>query len=236
MASTQNLTQTIVQKLGKDIVTEHYTPDQPFPIEAELCETFGASRSVLREAVKMLTAKGLLSARPRQGTRVQPEENWNLLDPDVLSWLLERQVSLSLLAEFAEMRVSIEPMAAKLAARHATDEQLAAIEQAVKRMEAAESGLDDPLDSDIAFHVAVLQASGNRFLHQFDQMISTALKFSIRFTNRLKGVRIASVADHRATYEAIKSGHHKKAAQLMEAMNQEALDMFRKAIAENKAA
>ncbi|MDM3870060.1 FadR/GntR family transcriptional regulator [Porticoccus sp. W117] len=234
MVSTQNLTQTIVQELGKDIVTERYTAEQPFPIEAELCETFDASRTVLREAVKMLTAKGLLSARPRQGTRVQPEEHWNLLDPDVLSWLLERKFSLPLLAEFAEMRLAIEPMAAGLAAQSASAEQLADIEKAVKRMEAAEAGLDDPLDSDIAFHVAVLNASGNRFLTQFHQMISTALKFSIRFTNSLKGVRIASVAAHRSTYEAIKSGHHKKAKQLMAAMNQEALDMFRKAIAKEQ--
>ncbi|MCV6603847.1 MAG: GntR family transcriptional regulator, partial [Porticoccaceae bacterium] len=77
--ASQNLTQSIVHELGKDIVTQRYCADQPFPIEAELSEKFGASRSVLREAVKMLTAKGLLSARPRQGTRVQPEENWNLL-------------------------------------------------------------------------------------------------------------------------------------------------------------
>ena len=124
MIHTQNLTQTIVQNLGKDIVTGRHTADQPFPIEAELCETYGASRSVLREAVKMLTAKGLLSARPRQGTRVQPEENWNLLDPDVLSWLLERKLSLPLLAEFAEMRLAVEPMAAHLAARSASKEHL----------------------------------------------------------------------------------------------------------------
>ena len=101
-------------------------------------------------------------------------------------------------------------------------------------MEAAEAGLDGPLDSDIAFHVAVLNASGNRFLTQFDQMISTAPKFSIRFTNRLKGVRIASVADHRATYQAIRAGRHKQAKKLMEAMNQEALDIFCSAIREEQ--
>ena len=230
MRVTRNLTQSIVENLGKSIVTREYTADQPFPIEAELCEHFEASRSVLREAVKILTSKGLLKARPRQGTRVQPEENWNLLDPDVLEWLLDRELSISLLAEFAEMRLAIEPMAAQLAAQNASEEQIDAIEAAVKRMEAAEDGEDDPLDSDIAFHIAVLEASGNRFLMQFDQMINTALKFSIRFTNRFKGVRIASVADHRATYKAIKNGHHKLASQKMADMNREALDMFYKAM------
>ena len=80
----QNLTKRITQDLGVAIVTGQYSTTNPFPIEAELCRQYGASRPVLREAVKMLTAKGLLSARPRHGTWVEPEERWNLLDPDVL--------------------------------------------------------------------------------------------------------------------------------------------------------
>src|SRR5688572_17468668 len=104
-ASTdRNLTYTIVEQLGQSIVTGTYSPKKSFPIEAQLCKQFSASRSVLREAVKMLTAKGLLAARPRQGTWVEPENEWNLLDPDVLRWLLERKFSLGLLAEITEMR------------------------------------------------------------------------------------------------------------------------------------
>jgi DNA-binding FadR family transcriptional regulator len=113
----QNLTYRIVQALGVAIVSGTYTVKNPFPIEAELCRQYGASRSVLREAVKMLTAKGLLSARPRQGTWVQPEEHWNLLDPDVLRWLMERKPSYALLREFALVRLAVEPKAAALAAR-----------------------------------------------------------------------------------------------------------------------
>ena len=87
----QNLTYGIAHELGVAIVTGVYSGDNPIPIEAELCRKYDASRPVLREAVKMLTAKGLLRARPRQGTWVQPEEHWNLLDPDVLRWLLQRK-------------------------------------------------------------------------------------------------------------------------------------------------
>ncbi|MEX0300670.1 MAG: FadR/GntR family transcriptional regulator, partial [Kordiimonas sp.] len=184
MARPQNLTTGIVQELGIAIVTGKYSPENPIPVEAALCEQFEASRSVLREAVKMLTAKGLLTARPRQGTRVEPEENWNLLDPDVLRWLLERKFSLKLLSEFAEIRLPIEPAAAWLAAQRASDEEVEAIESAIRRMEAAEVGDDDPLLSDIAFHVSILRASGNRFYIQFEDLIQTALTFSIRFTNR----------------------------------------------------
>jgi DNA-binding FadR family transcriptional regulator len=111
-ARGQNLTSSIVQDLGVAIVIGTYSERNPFPIEAELCRQFGASRSVLREAVKMLTAKGLLGARPRQGTWVQPEENWNLLDPDILGWLLERKFSPALLIEFTEIRLAMEPGAA----------------------------------------------------------------------------------------------------------------------------
>ena len=105
----RNLTYSIVQDLGVSIVTGTYSSTNPFPVEADLCTQYGASRSVLREAVKMLTAKGLLGARPRQGTWVQPEENWNLLDPDVLGWLLERKFSFALLIEFTQVRVAVEP-------------------------------------------------------------------------------------------------------------------------------
>jgi len=78
----RNLTYSIANSLGVAIVTGTYSADNPIPIEAELCRQFDASRTALREAVKMLTAKGLLGSRPRLGTWVQPEDQWNLLDPE----------------------------------------------------------------------------------------------------------------------------------------------------------
>jgi DNA-binding FadR family transcriptional regulator len=225
----QNLTHSIVQNLGVAIVTGTYSVKKPFPVEAELCKQYGASRSILREAVKMLTAKGLLGARPRQGTWVQPESNWNLLDPDVLRWLLERKFSYSLLIEFAQIRLAVEPKAAALAAAAADSEKKAEIKRALDRMIAAEHGDDDPLESDIAFHTAILRASGNRFYAQLPEMISTALQFSIRMTNRQKGVRLASVEDHEKVCNAIMAGDAAKAEVRMESLIQEALDLIRKA-------
>ena len=213
-----NLTYTIVEQLGEAIVTGVYNGTNSFPIEADLCKQFGASRSVLREAVKMLTAKGLLRARPRQGTSVEPEQNWNLLDPDVLRWLLERKFALSLLSEFTEVRLAIEPIAAHLAARHATPESIAGLYRAIERMKAAERGEDDPLASDIAFHVAVLHASGNRFYMQFEEFIGTALRISIRLTNQMKGVAMANVSVHRKVLDAIEAGDAKKAHAAMDSI------------------
>jgi len=200
----RNLTYGMLDELGRAIVTGRYE-NKIFPTEAQLAEQHGVSRSVTREAVKMLTAKGLLSARPRQGTMIQPVTAWNMFDTDVLSWLLERQFSIDLLKHFTELRIAIEPEAAALAARHATSEDRDDIADGLRRMAAAEREEDDPLPADIAFHVAILRSSGNPFYGQFQDVVATALRTSIRFTNRIKG-RSASIRDHAAVYDAIVAG------------------------------
>ncbi len=200
----RNLTQATLDILGRAIVTGEYDT-RPFPTEADIARLHGISRSVTREAVKMLTAKGLVSARPRKGTVVRPAATWNLLDPDVLHWMLDRQFSVELLRHFNQLRVAIEPEAAALAARFADDDDHARIAAGLARMAAAERGEDDPLDADIAFHVAVLLAAKNPFYAQFRDMVSTALRTSIRFTNTIVG-RSASVEQHAAVADAIARG------------------------------
>jgi DNA-binding FadR family transcriptional regulator len=222
----QNLTYSIANELGIAIVTGMYSAGNPIPIEAQLSRKYGASRSALREAVKMLTAKGLLDARPRRGTWVQPEENWNLLDPDVLGWLLERKYSAALLIEFMEIRLAVEPGAARLAARAARREEKVAIRHAIERMQAADRGDDDPLDSDIAFHVAVLRASRNRFYAQLTGFTATALRFSIQRSNRPKSEQFAVIADHRKIADAILAGRSEAAGQAMHKLIQDALDLI----------
>ena len=232
----RSFTHDIVQRLGQEIVCGVYGAQNPFPIEAELCKRLGVSRSVLREAVKMLTTKGLLNARPRQGTWVEPETNWNLLDPDVLRWFLERKFSPTLLLEFTQVRLAIEPMAASMAARLASDEAKAAIVAGLDRMKAAERGEDDPLESDIAFHVAILRASGNRFLTQMRDLIDVALRTSIRLTNRRKGVRLASIADHQKVSDAILAGDAEGASRAMRELMLEALVLIEQEANAGKAA
>lgn len=197
----RNLTYGLVDSLGRAIVTGQFD-GKPFPTEAELAKQHQMSRSVTREAVKMLTAKGLLIARPRKGTTVQPTSSWNLFDTDILRWLLERQFSVKLLKQFNQLRIAIEPEAAALAARYGEDAELQHITDGLERMKAAEQGHDDTLGADIAFHLAILRASGNPFYDQFRDMVTTALRTSIRFTNRING-RTASVADHAAVHNAI---------------------------------
>jgi DNA-binding FadR family transcriptional regulator len=219
---------SVVDQLGRDIVVGEYGEASPFRGEAELAAKIGVGRSVLREAVKMLGAKGLLTGRPRRGTWVQPEEQWNLLDPDVLRWLLERTFSLQRLMQFTEVRLAVEPIAAALAAGNPDPAALQSIENAIRRMEAAESGDDDPLESDIAFHVSILRASGNPFFLTLQDLVSSALKTSIRLTNQMKGVPLADVALHRGVFDAIEARNATLARSRMEALIMSAVDLIKR--------
>ena len=227
IGSGRNLTYALLDSVGKAIVVGAYDAN-PFPTEADLAKQYEVSRSVTREAVKMLTAKGLLVARPRKGTSVQPARAWNLFDPDVLRWMLERKFSLDLLRQFNELRIAIEPMAAVLAAETADAAGLAAIEAGYQRMVAAEAGDDDPLEADIAFHIAVLEASANPFYAQFRDMVKTALRTSIRFTNRFKG-RTASLPQHRAVLTAIQARDGEAARAAMQALIEDVMALIAEA-------
>ncbi len=224
VGSGRNLTYALLDAVGKAIVVGRYD-DSPFPTEADLARQYSVSRSVTREAVKMLTAKGLLIARPRKGTSVQPPSAWNLFDPDVLRWMLERKFSLDLLRQFNELRIAIEPMAAWLAATAADVQGIAAIEAGYQRMVAAEAGDDDALEADIAFHIAILEASANPFYAQFRDVVMTALRTSIRFTNRFKG-RTASLPQHRAVLTAIEQRSPERARVAMSALIEDVMALI----------
>lgn len=221
---SRNLTFGMLEELGRAIVTGRYDNER-FPTEDELTAHYAVSRTVTREAVKMLTAKGLLRAKPRAGTTVQPASAWSFFDPDVLRWLLERKFSLDLLRHFNELRTAIEPQAAALAAQAGPGPAYDAIEAGLRRMEAAEQGEDDTLEADIAFHIAVLEASANPFFLQFRDMVATALQTSIRFTNRFKG-HGADVAAHRAVFTAIQAHDARAASEAMAAIIGEVMEFI----------
>ncbi len=219
-----NLTQQVADSLGKAIVNGDYGAHNPVPSEAALCEQMQVSRSAAREAVKSLAAKGLITSRARQGIRVLAESEWNLFDADVLRWMRDSNPSIQLLREFTELRVAIEPEAAMLAAARQNTAKIASIGEALERMNSAESGLDDPLESDIAFHLSVLDASENRFFGQLGRIIDTTLRVSIRFTNMRTGVRAGSHDDHKRIYDAILAGNAQEAETSARELMQAALD------------
>ena len=225
-SGSRYLTRELVEAIGGMIVRGDAPAGESLPIEAELSKQYDASRTVVREAIKMLTAKGLVGSRPRRGTYVEPESEWNLFDPDVLRWTLQRRFSIDLLREFLIARKAIEPAAAREAALHRDDEAIAEIARRLDDMREAATGAQDPLEADIAFHIAVLEASGNRFFRQFSFVVDTALRFSIRLTNTAKGVRAASVDDHATIYAAIARGDGSGAALAVEQILDEALQLL----------
>lgn len=230
----RNLTHQLTHQLGAAIVQGQYAVDKTFPTEAELSQQFNISRSVTREAVKMLTAKGLIASRPRQGIRVMPSTHWNMFDADVLSWTLNARPSLELLREFTQLRMAIEPEAAALAADSSDTARIKAIGDALARMKKADEGQDDPLAADIEFHCAILSASNNRFFYQLREFIQVALRVSIASTNQLKGVLTANYDDHKRIYDAICAGDKERATAAVKVLLVEVMDLINVSLAKPK--
>lgn len=226
-----NLSQRVTNELGKAIIGGYYNGDTGLPTEAQLCDEYGISRTAVREAVKMLAAKGLISSRPRQGIRVEPPENWNLYDTSVLKWMLESSPSLYVLKEFLQMRLAIEPHAAALAAKQGNKEAIAKIGDALAAMEAAAGEPNGNIhDADLEFHTAILLASGNRFFYQLRDFIRTALNVSIQHTTPAKGSKKIIAEEHAKVYIAILNGESERAKNMMTYLIDEAMAFIEKEI------
>ncbi len=219
-----SLTYGLLESLGQSIVAGEFD-GLAFPTEGELATRYGASRTVAREAVKMLAAKRLLTSRPRQGTRVQPVANWNLLDPDVTRWMSERPFTARIYRDYTEVRLAVEPVAARLAAKRASPADLALIGQALGTMADHADDHARALLADIDFHVAILTAAGNPFLLQMRELIQTALTISIGLTNRISG-HTANVGDHAAVFHAIEKGDAAAAETAMRRILIESLELI----------
>ncbi|WP_119388462.1 FadR/GntR family transcriptional regulator [Taklimakanibacter lacteus] len=174
----RNLFAHVVEDLGTRIIKGDLTPDEPFPIEADLGREFGASRSVIREAVKSLAARGLIESRTRTGIRVMPPIHWNLLDPEVLSWRYSTMAPLQFYDELFEVRLMIEPPAAALAAQRANASDVDEITAAFAEMTRAGRNGSAQVDADLRFHRAILAAGQNALLHQMGHLIAAGLHIS----------------------------------------------------------
>ncbi|AYA66174.1 MULTISPECIES: FadR/GntR family transcriptional regulator [unclassified Alteromonas] len=232
-----NLSQRVTNELGKAIIGGSYNASTGLPTEAQLCEEYGISRTAVREAVKMLAAKGLISSRPRQGIRVESASNWNLYDTSVLRWMLESSPSLLVLKEFLQMRMAIEPQAAALAARQGDKDAIAKINDALNTMRKAVNEQEGSLhEGDLAFHTAILFASGNRFFYQLREFITTALNVSIQHTTPAKGNKQTIVEEHEKVYAAIVAGEPERAKNMMAYLIDEAMTFIETEIAQSKSA
>lgn len=177
-AQKRNLFAHVVEDLGTRIIRGDLTPDEPFPIEADLGREFGASRSVIREAVKSLAARGLIESKTRTGIRVMPPTHWNLLDPEVLSWRFSAMAPAQFYGELFEIRLMIEPQAAAFAAQRATASDIAEITEAFAEMTKVSPSSVAAIDADLRFHRAILAAGKNALLHQMGHLIAVGLYIS----------------------------------------------------------
>lgn len=194
----------IVHTIGRRIVSGAIKPGEQLPTPARV----RAGRGVVREAIKVLAAKGLVVSRPKTGTRVRPPEAWNLLDPDVLAWRQEGLPPGAFLGRLTDVRLIMEPGAAELAAQRAGPGEVARLELALRDMRDA-LGASPPdheayNDADVRFHRAIVQACHNDLLEQIGATVNTALLVAFNAAIRVPGLARASLPRHQAILDAIR--------------------------------
>jgi DNA-binding FadR family transcriptional regulator len=214
--SRRGLHGDVVDALGKKIVQGELSPGEVIDLDA-LERQLDVSRTVLREAIRVLGAKGLVDARPKHGTFVRERRYWSLLDPDVMGWQSRRDVDAGLLMDLEEVRRIVEPQAARLAAQRRGQADLAAMHEALEMLFSATTETGDStseyVDADVAFHHAILVATRNEILLQ----LTTALEHALRLRDALVYQSMAhpdharAIGAHRAVLEAIEAGDDDRA-------------------------
>ena len=192
----------IVHDLGMRIVSGQLRPGERLPSEASLCADYEVSRSVLREATRVLVAKGLVISKQRAGAIVRLRSDWHLLDPDVLYWLIQSKPQLEFIETLLAVRRIFEPAAAALAAKVASDHSLQAVADAFAGMEAARTP-EELLEPDISFHRRIAEATGNDLLAYIGNMLSLALRESIKLSSKLPNTHALSLPRHKAILTAL---------------------------------
>jgi GntR family transcriptional regulator, galactonate operon transcriptional repressor len=216
----KGVTRLTVHTLGSQIVTGRWAPGTTLPHEDELAATFGVGRNALREAVKVLAGKGLIRTARRYGSLVRKRSEWNFFDADVLSWhLSDRGHYTRFLHDLTELRLCLEPQAAALAARRATNEERARLVALADALETA-SALD-AMAIDTEFHLAILDATHNELMAGFRQPFSVLLKAlfeASRVSLSGKYAYDSNPVIHRALAVAIRDGREEEAHALVFAM------------------
>lgn len=199
----KNVHGTTVDLLGHAIISGRYAIGASLPPEPLLCEELGVSRTVVREAVKSLVAKGLIVTGPKVGTRVLPEDQWNWFDPDVITWQSQNGLTPEFLKDLQDLRRVVEPAAVRMAAERATAQDLADIEIAYAGMKKAVEQGGDYVTHDLRFHQGLMQASHNRMLIQMSKALGALLRTSFEISTSKKDGPKSSLPMHRAVLDAV---------------------------------
>ena len=225
----------IADDLGIAIVNGEHAPGSKLPNEIEASVNLRVSRTAYREAVRILTAKGMVESRPRAGTLVTARQQWHLLDPEVLAWQFAKEPSVAFIRALFELREIVEPQAAALAAQRRSTDQLARMGHALEEM--ARHGLVTPEGraADQAFHERILEAAANELLMTLSSSIGAAIRWTTIYKQRRQRLPRDPIPEHRKVYAAIAQGDGDGAAQATRELIQLALEDTRRSIKPRKA-
>ncbi|QSR18112.1 hypothetical protein CA833_13080 [Novosphingobium sp. KA1] len=215
---SERLHHAVARRLAMAIVGGELPAGHVFPAEVEHAERLGVSRSVLREAFRVLTSKGMVSSRPKAGTRVNARKSWNLLDPDVLAWQIQCGASDEFLRDLFELRLVVEPQAAEMAALRRDERQLTDMANALETMERCTLATDKGRSADIRFHELVLEATRNELMQALSTSISTAIASTTAIKSRVQDSPRDPMPEHHALYRCIAEGNAKQARKAMVAL------------------
>ncbi len=200
------LHQALARTLGSAILSGELRPGQGLGGEIEESARLGISRTVYREAIRILIAKGLLDSRPKAGTHVTARRRWNLLDPDVLAWMFSGKPDEDFVRHLFELRAVIEPAAAAMAARRRSAEQLEAMHQALAAMRYHGLSHAQGQAADQEFHRLLLEATHNSAMISLSSTIGSAVMWTTRFKQRINRIPRDPLPEHAALLEAISAG------------------------------
>ncbi|WP_407664118.1 FadR/GntR family transcriptional regulator [Microvirga alba] len=219
----------VVDQIGLQIVQGALAPGAPLPNADDWSAKLGVSRTVLREAIKVLAGKGLIETRPKTGTRVRPRSDWNFLDPYVLTWCYAGGERNDVRALF-ELRRTIEPAAAGLAAERATAEQIQDLEAVLLEMEKYADDGERFAEPDLVFHQTILRMTGNELIGSLAAVIETALLMSFRLSNDNPHGQRPSLPLHRKVADRIAARDSDGARKALETLLDQAEDDVRTAL------
>ncbi|EPS8492985.1 FadR/GntR family transcriptional regulator [Yersinia enterocolitica] len=204
-AAQRNLSYLLAEKIGQRILAGEYEAGSILPGEIELGEQFGVSRTAVREAVKMLAAKGMLLPRPRIGTRVMPQTNWNFLDQELLTWWMTRENFDQVMQHFLILRRSLEPQACFLAAINVSGKQKALLTSLMTEMCELHAHFNRErwIQVDAQFHQLIYEASGNPFLTSFANLFSSVYHSYFR---SITGDEVIKLQHHQNIVDTILAG------------------------------
>jgi len=218
-----NLTMGLATQLGCRITSGRLLPGAFLPTESEIQTEFGVSRTVVREAIRHLAGKGLITVRPKVGTRVRPGTEWNMLDADVMRWHLLADAPRPFVEALYEMRLIAEPAAARMAAARITPPDREALREALDGMAKHPRGSAELIAADLSFHRIVLRATGNPILRSLGAMIEKSLTISFSLSWR-QNSQEETVHQHARVHDAICAGDGELAETFMRRLIESAVE------------